>query len=180
MESIIIIDGVLDEEVWQKAQSETDFSFPWENTTPPGTEFRAVFSDNNLFFSFRVHDDEVVLKDTIGNEEELMEEDRVELYFSPDDQMRHYYCIEIDALGRVLDYETIYHRQFNFSWDWEGLSSAGLLTDEGYIVEGMIPLSSLKSLGMPVGEEENSIHTVPGPVSSNNQWYNCRALVKLD
>ena len=156
-QDMIKIDGVLREPEWQKAVIEKAFSFPWENNTAPTTEFRALYDDDYLYFSFNVVDDEIVVADSIENEKGLIDEDRVEIYFTLDEQLKEYYCIEIDPHGRVLDYSASFHRQFDFSWEWENVVTGGTRTDAGYIVEGVFPLQTLKSLGLPVNNGDTML-----------------------
>jgi hypothetical protein len=142
----IKVDGILDEEAWMKAVPETGFIFPWEDRAVPETEFRACHDKENFYFAFEIRDDELVCHDNVNSEEDLISEDRAEMYFTRDDELGQYYCFEIDAKGRILDYSASYYRKFDFSWDWPGLVAAAKITQQGYTVEGMIPISSFKSL----------------------------------
>jgi len=146
----INIDGVLDEPAWGKANSETGFSFPWEKRLAPLTEFRALCDDRSLYFYFQVHDkDIVVVKESPDDETVVRGEDRVEIFFTCDDKLRKYFCMEIDPLGRVYDYQACYYRKFDASWNWPGLCARGSISGQGYIVEGSIGLKELESLGLP-------------------------------
>ena len=59
-----------------------------------------------------------------------------------------YYGVEIDPQGRVHDYSIEYYRHFDGTWNLEGLDSAGVATDDGYIVEGKVPMASLQDLDL--------------------------------
>ena len=153
----INLDGLADEPAWKKANLETGLTFPWEDRPAPRTEFRALFDDWALYFAFAVEDDDLVLVEDYEGEEDVVREDRVELFFALDDELNNYYCIEIDPLGRVLDYRASHYRQFDFSWTFPGLDVMGHPTDEGYRVEGLIPLRSLELLGFPSPESGSPI-----------------------
>ncbi|MHB8897129.1 MAG: carbohydrate-binding family 9-like protein [Thermoguttaceae bacterium] len=144
----ITVDGILDETVWQKANLETGFAFPWEDRPAPPTEFRAVLDRDALCFAFRVADPDVVLAADYRGKEDVVREDRAELFFARDDGLSDYFCLEIDPLGRVLDYRASYYRKMDFGWSWPGLEAAGRLVEGGYCVEGRIPWKSLESLGL--------------------------------
>jgi hypothetical protein len=156
----INIDGVLDEPDWGKAHSEKGFTFPWEKRPAPGTEFRALCDDRFLYFSFQVHDDDiVVVKDRSDDETVVRVEDRVEIFFTPDNTLKKYFCMEIDPLGRIYDYQACYYRKFDASWDWPGLCAKGSITGNSYIVEGSIGLKDLESLGLPALSPGNVLKT---------------------
>ncbi len=148
-EARVKLDGRADEPAWSQAQLEKDFSFPWKDKPAPATEFRAVCDGEHLYFAFRVHDEDVVVLDRLRDEEDAVFEDRVELYFSPDERMKDYYCAEIDPRGRAFDYRGAYYRRIDPKWSWQGLRAAGAAIEQGYVVEGRIPLASFEAMGFP-------------------------------
>ena len=140
------LDGKATEPEWSKANVETNFTFPWEEKPAPLTEFRALMDSNFLWFTFRVKDSDIVVLDKLRDEQDEVFEDRLELYFSKDDKLKNYYCIEIDSRGRVFDYRGAFYRKLDTTWNWAGARAAGLKTEGGYEVEGRIPLSSFRKL----------------------------------
>lgn len=153
----IKLDGVLDETAWHKAGVIDHFVFPWEDTEPPKTEFRAFHDGDNFYFSYVTEDSEIVSDSVIDNEMDLTEEDRVEIYLSLDDELKEYYCLEIDAKGNVLSYSASFPRHLDFSWDCTSIKTGAAIKGNGYIVEISIPLSSLEALGFPVREANSMI-----------------------
>ena len=145
----INIDGVLNEPQWNKAALEKDFIFPWEPTPAPLTEFRAFCDDEFFYFSFHLHDEDPVFEKNFDSESVVDIEDRVEIFFTCDDELKEYFCLEIDPLGRVHDYAAHYYRKFDSAWDCPGLRAAASITKSGYVVEGLIPLKTLDGLGLP-------------------------------
>ena len=145
----ITVDGILDETAWEQANREVGFSFPWEDRPAPRTEFRAMFDRQALCFAFRVEDTDVVLARDYRSKEDVVREDRAELFFALDAELSEYFCLEIDPLGRVLDYRASYYRQMDFSWSFPGLEAAGRPVEGGYCVEGRIPWTAFQSLGFP-------------------------------
>lgn len=148
-EADIELDGRADEPAWAKAAVAADFVFPWKDRPAPETEFRAVCDASVLWFTFRIEDDDIVVLDSLRDEEDAVFEDRAELYFAPGDTMEDYYCVEIDSRGRHFDYHGKYYRRLDTSWDWPGLETAASPIDGGYVVEGRIPLESFVKLGFP-------------------------------
>ena len=153
----INLDGIADEPAWEQAAPETGFAFPWEDRPTPRTEFRALFDDWAFYFSFNVEDDDLVLAEDYRDKEDVVREDRVELFLARDETLSEYYCLEIDPLGRVLDYRASHYRQFDFSWTFPGLDVVGRPADDGYRVEGLIPLRSLERLGFPMPDSGQPI-----------------------
>ncbi len=148
-EPAIRIDGRLDEPAWERAAVERGFIFPWREAEAPATEFRALADDHKLYFAFRVRDDDIVLAPNYRGKGDVVAEDRVELFFAVDDELAAYYCLEMDPLGRTLDYKAARYRKFDFAWEFPGLDVAASRTDRGYVVEGALPLASFEKLGFP-------------------------------
>jgi hypothetical protein len=128
---------------------ERHFTFPWKQGPAPRTEFRALCDENNLYFSFRVQDADIVILEDLNDKADEVFEDRIELFLSRDDRMNDYYCIEIDSRGRVLDYRASYYRRFDRSWKLQGLETKAASLADGYEIEGRIPRTSLAALGFP-------------------------------
>ena len=141
----------LKDSIWEQANLNTDFSFPWEDETAPQTSFRALYDDDNFYFRFDVEDANVLTYVVEDDKMEVVNSDRVEIFFRQNDKLNPYYCLEMDARGRVLDYATRYYRDFDYQWQWPGVDKLYVTASEnkeGYVVEGAIGLSSLKELGL--------------------------------
>ena len=85
----------------------------------------------------------------LRDEEDAVFEDRAEIYFCPDAGMKDYYAIEVDARGRTFDYRASYYRRLDTAWNWEGLETKASPIEQGYVVEGRIPLASFEAMGFP-------------------------------
>jgi len=146
-EAKIQINGALDEPEWAKANVERHFVFPWKDEPAPATEFMAFCDRENFYFAFRAEDSDLFVLDKLRDDLDEVFEDRVELYFSCDNMMKKYYCLEIDPRGRVLDYSGSYYRQLDMKWRCEGLEAVGKTTEGGYVIEGRIPRITLMLMG---------------------------------
>jgi len=64
--------------------------------------------------------------------------------------MSPYYCLELDAAGRVLDYSADYYRIMHYDWQWpkDQLRVQVSRTKDGYTVEAAISIASLKALAL--------------------------------
>jgi hypothetical protein len=145
----IVLDGRADETAWKEAAVEKRFTFPWKKVPAPATEFRALCDGASFFFHFRVRDADIVVLDRLGDEGDAVFEDRAEMYLSRDDQMKDYYCFEVDSRGRAFDYHASFYRQLDPKWNFKGLETKAAPLSDGYEIEGRIPLKSLKALGFP-------------------------------
>ncbi len=143
------IDGRADEAAWSEASVEKNFIFPWKKEPAPATEFRALCDETRLCFTFRMTDADIVALDKMRDEQDAVFEDRGELYFSRDDVMRNYYCMEVNSRGRAFDYRGAYYRHLDPSWNCAGLETAGSPLPDGYVVEDRIPLASFEAAGFP-------------------------------
>lgn len=143
----IKVDGKSTEDVWELIVPEESFSFPWRKETPPRTEFKAFLSEDTLYLYFEAIDSDIVLFDD-QDERVVEKEDRVEVFFTVDPELNEYYCLEVDPLGRVMDYRASFYRQFDYAWELEGLEAAAYRDESGYSVELAIPIRALKELGL--------------------------------
>ena len=157
-QATVKIDGVLAEPEWQKANTETEFDFPWEKTDPPKTEFRAFYSADSFYFSFVAVDDNIVVAPNIYRDEDIIAEDRVEMYFTLNPDLNEYYCLEVNPVGRALTYAAAFPRILSFEWNWPGLVAKGTINDNGYVVEGAFPLASFAELGFPIKDKKPALH----------------------
>ncbi len=149
--SKLLAHGKLKDSIWEKANELKDFSFPWEDELAPDTSFRALYDDANFYFRFDVEDSNILTHVVVDHKMEVVNSDRVEIFFRRDEALNPYYCLEMDARGRVLDYRVNYYRKFDYEWQWPGNDNLKVIASEneyGYSVEGIISLSSLRELGL--------------------------------
>jgi len=67
--------------VWEQANVNVDFSFPWEDVRAPKTSFRALYDDNYFYFRFDVDDDNILIHVKEDHKMEVVNSDRVEIFF---------------------------------------------------------------------------------------------------
>ena len=143
----IVVNGILEKEEWASIDSIVGFLSPWSSAGKDQTIFKSFCSDSDFYFCFKVND-ETLTTNGFTEESTVEQEDRVELFFSATSELNQYYCIEVDPLGRVLDYSAQYYRRFDDSWDFRQINISTHYTYQGYIVEGSISLSKLAKLGL--------------------------------
>lgn len=151
----ISVDGSLDD--WETIPASLEvagFLSPWVNSSFGQTEFRAIADSVWLYFSFGV-EDSLLISVPFTQEHDVASGDRVEIFLSGDSTLGDYYCLEMGPYGDVLDYRAAYYRQFDNTWDLPGLAVAAQTIPGGYVVEGRIPLSFLRSLSQDKPSGEN-------------------------
>ncbi len=146
----LIITGKGNDPAWVNAPHLTNFLYPWEEKLPHHTSFRALHDDEWLYCLFEVTDPAVHITVKTNKKQEVVDSSRTEIFFKADDAMNPYYCLEIDAAARVLDYQGFYHRKFDFEWSWPTghLQIRSHRWTDGYSVEIGISKESLRQLGL--------------------------------
>ena len=148
--SSIALSGTGDHADWKRAHVLTDFNYPWNTGQPRPIKFRALHNDAWLYCLFDVEDHDINIREKSNHKSEVASSTRAEIFFRANERLTPYYCLEIDPLGRVLEYEATYHRNFDTKWSWP----AGHLIIEtakrknGYTVEVAISKTSLRELGL--------------------------------
>ena len=147
------VTGKGDNKLWRKANKLTEFEYPWDTKRSATTSFKALHNKTWLYCLFEVQDSDVKVYVVKNDKLEAINSDRVEIFFRKDDRLTPYYCLELDANGRVLDYEAEYHRKFNPAWSWPAgqLIVKATRTKDGYNVEVAIQKESLIKLGLLKG-----------------------------
>ncbi|OQP65937.1 hypothetical protein A3860_15215 [Niastella vici] len=148
---VMQITGRGDNPAWKKAVNLTDFSYPWEKEKAPATSFSALWDGDWLYCLYQAKDDSVITVINKNDKLEIGACDRVEIFMMRDSTMLpYYYCLEMDATARVLDYRASFYRKMDYSWKWPGdqfiIKTAAV--PGGYIVEIAISIQSLTELGL--------------------------------
>ena len=104
------IEGTNTEIAWEEAVVLEDFSYPWEDDTPPAISFRALYDTDKFYFKYEVEDSRVLAYVDKNDKMEVVNSERVEIFFQVDKKLETYYCLEMDPLARVLDYKAAYYR----------------------------------------------------------------------
>jgi hypothetical protein len=147
---VLHVDGRGSSRAWERADILTDFNYPWDSVAAPATAFAALWDGEWFYGLYRVKDDSVITLVRKNDKMEIGASDRVEIFLKKDDAMDPYYCLEMDADGRVLDYNAVYYRKMNYPWQWpQGqLIVKTSRVKGGYILEFAISIQSLKDLGL--------------------------------
>ena len=146
----LFLTGKGDDHQWQQATALTEFHYPWEDEVAPPTIFKALHDEAWIYFLFVINDSDVNIRRRKDHKTEVAASSRAEIFFRTDDKLNPYYCLEMDPLGRVLDYKGNYHRKFDTDWSWpkgQLLISTEQRAD-GYSIELALSKKSLDDLGL--------------------------------
>jgi Carbohydrate family 9 binding domain-like len=142
---------------WEAADCLRDFSLPWDAMPAPGTEFRALWSPTHLHFRFDCIDPDIVLGQGETLLDQVLDSDRVELFFAPDLSLKPYYCFEIDPRGQNAAYKAVHYRQMERNFTGHDMVVSPTLMADGYSVAGSISLDCLRRLGV-LKPEASTMH----------------------
>jgi hypothetical protein len=133
---------------WSRAVCLNDFRFPWEVTAEAATEFRALHTAERLCFRFDCVDEDLVLGQGATEKERVLGSDRVEIFMTPDLSLNPYFCLEMAPNGDTYGYRARSYREFDDDFQWQGLELSSRIAGSRYTVEGSLPLSTLRELGV--------------------------------
>jgi len=141
------IDGLLDEEMWQRAALITDFHQmnPVEYGAPSQrTEVRVFYTDDALYVGARMFEDDPALirANVMRQGQALPNDDTFNLMLDPYFDRRNGYLFEINA--NAVRVEGIYQNVSGVDRNWTGIWDARSNIDElGWTTEIKIPFQSL-------------------------------------
>jgi len=146
IDSVINIDGYLDEEAWNQAVKidaniEVD---PGHNIPAPvKTEVYLAYDNSNIYVAFKAFDPEPShIRAHVCERDNIWEDDWVLILFDTFNDERRCYDFACNPLGIQAD---IIESTSGGGGSWDAIwESEGRITEEGYIVEMAIPFSSLK------------------------------------
>ncbi len=143
---------------------------PWDGLDD-NTLFRC-FSDSEWFyFMYEVEDATITLVEDYQGEKDVEPEDRVEIFFSPREEMDIYWCAEMDPAGRVLDYESKYYRIMDYGWNFRTLELASNIKENGYTLWGKISKDELRNLGVDLSNFRMGVFRADFRPDGSVNWY---------
>lgn len=144
----ITVDGVLDEEVWQRAVPATQF---WQYAPldrVPGTEqteIRVVQDERALYFGIICHDTNPkgIIAWDMRRDAPLSNDDYVGIYLDTYHDHRNFYYFSTNSLGTRRDGIVTDARSYNTAWNgiWQARTQ---VTDTGWTAEYRIPFATLR------------------------------------
>lgn len=142
-----VIDGIIDEAVWQQANIVTDFHQirPGDGTTPTErTELYVIYDDDAMYIAARMFDSEphLIAAPTIRHGQGLGNDDRLVVILDPFNSRRAGYRFETNLNG--VRHDALYQTTSNFSADWNTIWDVKTSIDgNSWVAEMEIPFKSL-------------------------------------
>jgi hypothetical protein len=145
--SPIVVDGKLDEPIWQNGNAVTDFKQrdPYEGQPASmPTEVRVAYDDDAVYIGARMHDtapDSILAR--LTRRDVSIPADRFGVYVDPYLDRRSGYYFLVNAAGTLFDGSLYNDGWEDPSWDgvWEGKARRD---DQGWTVEMKIPYSQMR------------------------------------
>jgi len=147
VESAPVLDGVLDDAVWQQAQQVRDFhqSRPGDHAEPSEvTELYVVYTSEALYVAARMYDSEpdLIAAPTIRHGQGLPFDDRLVIILDPFNQGRAGYRFETNLNG--VRHDSLYTTPTSFSLNWNTIWETATSVDgNSWVAEVEIPFKSL-------------------------------------
>jgi hypothetical protein len=141
-----VIDGRLDEAVWQNAAVFKDFyqTDPGDNTAPSKpTEVMVGYDPKFLYIAFRAFDEPDKVRSTVAKRDNIFQDDFVGFFLDTFNDKRKAFEVFFNPLGIQGDGVITEGRGEDFSVDLL-MESKGMIDDKGYVVEVAIPFKSLR------------------------------------
>jgi hypothetical protein len=141
-----VIDGKLDDAVWQQAAVLKDFyQFrPGDNIAPSQpTEVLIGYDAKTLYVAFRAHDEAGKVRATVPKRDQIFDDDSVGMYLDTFNDRRRSYIALFNPLGVQADGIFTEDNGEDYSFDLV-MESKGVMTDDGFTVEVAIPFKSLR------------------------------------
>ena len=141
-----VIDGKLDDEVWQQATIFKDFiqTSPGDNVTPSRQTITMMGYDSRfLYLGFHCFDEPNNVRATVAKRDEVFGEDNVRVFLDTFNDQRRAYVLGWNPLGIQEDGIMTEGSGIDTSVDIV-MESKGMLTSDGWTVEVAIPFKSLR------------------------------------
>lgn len=143
-----VIDGRLDDAVWQSASTFKNFyqTSPGDNTEPSKpTEVMMGYDSKTLYIAFHCFDDPDKVSASIAKRDDVLNgvEDSIRILLDTFNDQRKAYVLAFNPLGVQMDGIRTEGVNVDFSVDIV-MDSKGTITSDGYVVEVAIPFKSLR------------------------------------
>lgn len=170
-----VIDGRLDEEIWQKAAVFKDFYQIQPGDNIPASKqtiTRVGYDEKNLYVGIHAFDDPSLIRATIAKRDDVFGDDNVRFTIDTFNDQRRAYVFFFNPYGIQADAILTDNQQQgpDFSIDVV-LESKGVILEDGYSVEIKLPFKSIRySAGKGKFWGFNSGRRIPRLNDENDSW----------
>lgn len=167
-----VIDGIVNDEVWNRAFMVNEFYQREPNEGEPiseRTEFYTCYDANNIYFAVKCWSDpkDVIAKE-LARDVSLRYDDRIQIILDTYNDQRNAYWFQLGPRGSIGD-AIISENGASFNKQWDGLwNGKAQITDYGWEGELIIPF---KTLGFDKESEEWGIKFIRNIVNKLESGY---------
>ncbi|MBO1916019.1 hypothetical protein J4727_05725 [Providencia rettgeri] len=101
------------------------------------TDFRALWSDDALYFRFIADDKDIQLGDNPDKDQAVLDSDRVELFFATSPELKPYYTVKWTRKG-VLSMQKLIITVKLTRVGTGNITNRGEITPNGYVLTGKL------------------------------------------
>jgi hypothetical protein len=174
IEESIVLDGRLDEPMWQLAEPATDFRQKRPDNGAPATErteVRFLYDDNNLYIGVKCFDSEparMLIKD-LREDFEFGQTDLVQVFIDSLHDERSGFTFSVNPAGARRDTQASNNSGTNADWDgaWDAKVSR---TEEGWFIEYIIPFKTMRFTKSPIQEWGLNLSRLVMHKSEESNW----------
>ena len=147
-EKVPIIDGILNEAIWENAEIATNFvSFKPEigNTSPAEerTEIKMTYDDNAIYIAAYLYDDPTKIMKQLTNRDNFGQTDFLLVALNPNNDSQNDTYFVVFSSGQQAD--AIANPSIGEDYGWNAVwESAVKIKDDGWVVEMKIPYRTLR------------------------------------
>lgn len=143
----IVLDGKLDEPIWQEAELGDGFWNKWPDDTKPAealTEVRVLFDDQFIYVGAVCYSEKDYIIQTLKRDQGHWDSDGFAVVLDPVNKKTNGFFFGVNALnGQSEGLVPADFESFNFDWDNKWFSAVTNLPDR-YIIEMAIPFKTLR------------------------------------
>jgi len=135
-----IIDGKLDDKIWQEIKPQSKFIDKDGKTSGVGTLFRVAWDDENLYLAFECKDNfPDQLKTDAEVEKDVMKDDCVVFLLQPNMKNKRHFQMALTAAGVRFDQKDY---DYSFAPTWQAVTKIGT---KGWTAEIAFPFKALEA-----------------------------------
>lgn len=140
-----VLDGILDEEIWQQAPSVTGFkTFVPDYGREMGheTQVYMAYDAENIYFAFECYDEPDKIKTSFAQRDKIRDDDWICINLDSYDDKQSLYALYVNPSGIQMDTRYSNGQEdagADFVW-----YSKGRIHEKGYTIEVRIPLKSIR------------------------------------
>ena len=168
----MVIDGVLDEPIWETIQGFSGFKVISPDTLDKPSEktlIKLFYTDQGLYFAAIMDQAPDTLVERLSGRDQFIERDRISLSVDASGEGLYAYWFAVNLGGSLMDGTILPERDYSSNWDgpWRGASQK---TSTGWNVEMMLPWSMMALPASENGIRQLGLYVQRAVAHKNEDW----------